>query len=185
MKIDQAKLRKATKLFLEGLGVDLENQHFVGTPGRVARAWKEYFGAGYEVDPKELINVEFSDDYDQMIVVKDIPFMSHCAHHVVPFCGRAKIGYLPRDGKITGLSKLARVLYGYAQRLQIQEQLTRQVAQALQDTLNPKGVGVVLSAEHMCMTHRGVQAPGSVTVTSCLFGSFREEAETREEFLNF
>jgi len=184
--IDETKLVKGIRLFFEGLGLgaELADQHFRDTPKRVAKAWKEHFGAGYELDPKKYLNVEFSDDYDQMVVVKDIPFMSHCAHHIVPFCGVAKIGYLPDEKRITGLSKLARVLNGYAQRLQIQEQLTRQVASAIQEVLRPKGVGVVLEAEHFCMTRRGVKAPGSMTITSCLLGSFRDEPETRAEFLN-
>lgn len=183
--VDQKKLEAATSLFLEGLGVNSEDQHFKGTPKRVARAWKEYFGAGYEIDPKEYLVTEFSDDFDQMIVVSDIPLISHCAHHLVPFCGTAKVGYLPAERRITGLSKLARVVQGYSARLQIQEQLTRQIAQAIWDVLKPKGCGVVIKAEHFCMNRRGARAVGSVTTTSYLLGSFRNEPETRAEFLRF
>ena len=182
--INEQKLVQGVSLFLEGLGVNLTDQHFKETPRRVAKAWKECFGAGYEIDPRKHLNVAFSDSYDQMIIIKDIPFTSHCGHHIVPFCGHAKIGYLPNDHRITGLSKLARVLQGYAQRLQIQEQLTRQVAEAIDSVLKPKGVGVVLEAEHFCMTRRGARATGSMTVTSCLLGQFRNEPETRAEFLN-
>ena len=184
-EFDEKKMEEGMRIFLEGMGVDTNDQHIKNTPSRVMRAWRDSFGAGYQTTPDDVLNVEFADDYDQMIVVKDIPFMSFCAHHVVPFTGTAKIGYIPSDGRITGLSKLARVLYCFAQRLQIQERLTRQVADAIQEKLNPKAVGVVLSAEHMCMTRRGVQAPGSMTVTSCLLGNFRDEPETRAEFLNF
>jgi GTP cyclohydrolase I len=183
--IDKQKIEKGVELFLKGLGIDTTDQHFKGTPGRVAKAWAEYFGAGYDIDPKKYLNVEFSDDFDQMILVKDIPLISHCAHHMVPFCGTAKVGYLPANKRITGLSKLARVVQGYAARLQIQEQLTRQIAQALHDVLKPKGCGVVIEAEHFCMSRRGVRATGSKTVTSYLMGSFRDEPETRAEFLRF
>lgn len=183
--IDKIKIEKGIVLFLKGLGLNVKDQHLRSTPRRVAKAWAEYFGAGYDSDPSTYLNVEFSDSYDQMVVVKDIPLISHCAHHIVPFVGTAKIGYLPANGRITGLSKLARVLQGYAARLQIQEQLTRQVAQALQDVLKPKGCGVIIEAEHFCMSRRGARATGSTTVTSYLLGSFRDEPETRAEFLRF
>ena len=185
MGVDTAKLETATRLFLEGLGENPEDQHFLNTPKRVAKAWRDYFGKGYAEDPKKELNVTFSDDYDQMIVIDDIPFISHCAHHLVPFVGIAKIGYLPNKGKITGLSKLARVVQGYAARLQIQEQLSRQVAMAIQEVLEPKGVGVVLKAEHFCMSRRGAMATGAMTTTSYMLGQFRDEPETRHEFLNF
>lgn len=183
--IDTQMIEEGVKLFLRGLGVDLTDQHYVKTPYRVAKAWKEFFGAGYEVDPKTYLNVEFSDAFDQMIVCKDIPLISHCSHHIVPFVGTAKVGYLPANQRITGLSKLARVVQAYASRLQIQEQLTRQIAQVLNDVLTPKGCGVIIEAEHFCMSRRGARATGSKTVTSYLMGSFRDEPETRAEFLRF
>jgi GTP cyclohydrolase I len=137
------------------------------------------------MDPEKVLTVTFSDDYDEMIVVKDIPVLSYCAHHVVPFFGKAKVGYVPNNRRITGLSKLARIVDVFAKRLQVQERLTRQVASAINDILKPKGVGVVISASHMCMSHRGVRAVGSETVTSCLIGCMRDEPETRAEFLQF
>ena len=183
--VNQEKIEQGIAMFLEGLGEDITDQHFKDTPKRVAKAWKEYFGMGYDIDPKEYLKVEFSDCYDQMIVVKDIPLISHCAHHLVSFIGPAKVAYLPSDGRITGLSKLARVVQGYASRLQIQERLTRQIAMAIEDVLKPKGCGVVIEAEHFCMSRRGVRATGSKTITSYLLGSFRNEPETRAEFLAF
>jgi GTP cyclohydrolase I len=178
------KMESGIKLFLEGLGVDTKNQHTIGTPKRVARAWAETLGKGYLQDPSKILNIEFSDKYDSMVIIKDVPFCSTCAHHLIPFYGKAKIGYIP-NGKVTGLSKLARILDVYARRLQIQEQVTVQVAEAIKKYLKPKGVGVILEAEHLCMTHRGVQKPGSITVTSHLIGAMRTDAKTRAEFLSF
>ena len=182
--IHKAKIENGIILLLEGLGLDPENQHLVKTPERVSRMWAETLAAGYDKDVKRILDVQFDDDYNEMVVVKDIPFMSTCSHHLVPFVGTAKIGYIP-NGKVTGLSKLARVLDVFAQRLQVQERLTRQVANAINEALEPKGVGVVLSAEHMCMTHRGVKKPGSTTITSCLLGEMMDSAKTRSEFLQF
>lgn len=176
---------KAIKDFLEANKIDTNNQHLIDTPKRVAKAWKDCFLSGYEMDVNNIISVEFSaEHYDQMVIVSGIPFASLCAHHLVPFIGTAKVGYLPRDGKITGLSKLARIVEMFARRLQIQEQMTQQIAEALQEKLNPVGVGVVLEAEHMCMTIRGIQKPGSLTKTSCLLGNFREDPAVRHEFLS-
>lgn len=186
MKINKGKLRQSVKLFLEALGLDLNDEHLAGTPSRVMRAWIDHFAAGYSQDPKDILVTDFTEEkYDQMIVIKDIPVMSYCAHHIVPFIGKAKIGYLPNKGKVVGISKLPRTLYCFAKRLQIQERLTQQTAQAINDIIKPKGVGVIIEAEHMCMTRRGVKSPGSITITSCLLGSFRDEPETRAEFLNF
>jgi len=172
------------KQFLESLGLDLQFEHLRETPRRVVKAYKEFL-SGYSQKPEDVIKVQFSEEnYNQMIIVKDIPFVSLCAHHLVPFSGVATVGYIPRDGKITGLSKLARVVEMYARRLQIQERLTNQVAQAIQNALNPIGVGVRIEAVHECMTIRGIQKPGTATVTSCLIGAFLEEPETRAEFLS-
>lgn len=170
--------------FLKSMGLNLKDQHLKQTPRRVVRAWNEFFLSGYRQKPEEIINVEFSENnYNQMIIVRDIPFCSLCSHHLVPFIGRAKIGYIPKEGRITGLSKLARVVDMYARRLQIQERMTSQIAHAIQNCLDPVGVGVVLEAEHLCMTIRGVQKPGALTVTSHLLGAMLTEAEARAEFM--
>ncbi len=171
-------------LFLQGLGVDLKDQHLIKTPERVARAWEETFGSGYSQNPADILNVEFTDKYNSLVVVKDIPFISHCAHHLVSFRGTAKIGYLPQ-GKVIGLSKIARVLDCYAYRLQLQERLTDQVADALMKYLEPIAVGVVLSAEHECMTCRGVKKLGSVTITSALRGTLCTDESLKQEFLRY
>jgi len=171
----------AVQRFLEHLGVDMDNQHVWGTPQRVAKAWREDFLAGYKQKPDDVLKT-FSSDHNELIMVKHVPFISMCAHHLIPFHGTAKIGYIP-SGKLVGLSKLARLLDIFAKRLQIQEQLTEQVAHTIMDKLECEGVGVVIEAEHMCMTHRGVSKPGSITTTSCLLGSIRDEPEARAEFL--
>lgn len=174
------------RMFLEGLCVDQTTEHLKRTPQRVATAWFETFATGYTQDVKEILDIQFTNkgEYDQMIIVKDIPFCSMCTHHLLPFSGKAKIGYIPK-GMITGLSKLARALEVFARRLQIQEQLTQEVAQALNTHLKPDGVGVVIEAEHTCMTQRGVAKPGSITITSCLLGTMRDDPKTRAEFLAF
>jgi GTP cyclohydrolase I len=182
--MNQNKMEAGIKMFLQGMNLDINNQHLKNTPKRVAKAWAATLGSGYEQDVKKILSVEFTDDYDSMVVIKDIPFSSTCIHHLLPFYGTAKIAYIP-NGKITGLSKLARVLEVYARRLQIQEQLTVQIAKAIQKYLKPKGVGVVIIAEHQCMSHRGVQKAGSKTVTSCLLGAMRSDSKTRAEFLSF
>jgi len=185
--MNEGKIKDGIEFFLEGLGLDTMDQHLKDTPSRVARAWIETFASGYlftDEDIKSILSVEFKDKYDEMIVVKNIPFISHCAHHLIPFTGTAKIGYVP-NGKIVGLSKLGRVLDVFAHRLQVQERLTDQVAGAINKHLEPKGVGVVLSAQHMCMTSRGAHKPGSSMVTSCLLGKMRTNKAMRAEFLNF
>ena len=185
--MDENKIRAGVELFLDGLGLDIDDQHLQRTPDRVARAWIETFASGYrftDEDIKRLLSVEFKDKYDSMVVVKDIPFISHCSHHLVSFSGTAKIGYVPK-GKIVGLSKLARVLDIFAHRLQVQERLTEQVAETLQKHIEPEGVGVVLTGSHMCMTSRGIKKPGSIMITSCLLGKMRSDKSMRAEFLNF
>jgi len=171
--------------FLTSFGINLENQHLKGTPDRVVRAWRDHFLSGYNTSPESVISTEFKTDYDQMIVVKNIHFHSMCAHHLIPFIGKAKVGYVPKDGIITGLSKLVRLVDVFAHRLQIQEDMTHQIANILQSKLSPMGVGVIIEAEHLCMTIRGVQRPGTTTVTSHLIGCMQNEAETRQEFLQF
>jgi len=154
-----------------------------GTPSRVVRSYEEFF-AGYRVNPVELLERTFEeiDGYDEMVVLKDIRFESHCEHHMVPIVGKVHIGYLP-DRRVVGISKLARVMEVYAKRLQIQEKFTAQVAHTIHDVLKPRGVGVVVEAAHECMTTRGVHKPGVAMVTSCLLGEFRENPESRREFL--
>lgn len=183
----QEGIIEAMNLFLRALNLDPDDQHLRRTPERVATAWLTEFGSGYtftEEDIAALLSVDFEEACDEMVIVKDIPFLSHCSHHIVPFSGIAKVGYVP-DTKVIGLSKLARVLDAYALRLQVQERLTKQVAEAIFNYLKPRGVGVVLEATHFCMCHRGVKKPGSKMVTSCLLGSMREDEAMRQEFLNF
>jgi len=182
--MNEEKMILGISSFLEGMGLDLNDQHLEKTPQRVMRAWRDSFASGYSQNAEDILSVEFDEEYSSMVVVKDIPYISYCSHHLVPFIGTAKIGYIP-DGKVTGLSKLARVLDMYAKRLQVQERLTEQVANTIQKILEPKGVGVVLEGQHMCMTHRGVQKPGSNTITSCLLGEMMDNSCTRQEFLSF
>ncbi len=153
------------------------------TPKRVEKAFRHYT-SGYGVDPKQVIgDALFEAETDEMVVVKDIEMYSLCEHHLAPFFGKAHVAYIP-EGKIVGLSKIARVVEMYSRRLQVQERLTAQIAQALQDVLQPKGVGVVVEASHLCMMMRGVEKQNSKTVTSCLLGSFRKDERTRSEFLS-
>jgi len=181
---DYDLMKEGITKFLQGLGLDLTDQHLKRTPERVVKAWIDEFGSGYTQNPKDVLAVEFKEKCDEMIVVKGIPFTSHCSHHLVEFSGTCKIGYVPKR-KITGLSKLARVLDVYAHRLQVQERLTRQVAEAIMKHLDPMGVGVVIEAAHSCMICRGVKKPGSITITSCLLGKMRTDKAMRSEFLNF
>ena len=179
--IDLEKIRNGIKLFLEGLGAN--DQHTEKTADRVTNAWGTEFGKGYWQNLDEMTQTFFVDNMDEMIVVKDIPFMSFCAHHIVPFVGKAKVAYIPKNGKIVGLSKMARVVDHFASMLQIQERLTQQIAKYLQNLLDPMGVGVIIEAEHFCMSQRGIKKPGCKTVTSCLIGVIREDSRAREEFL--
>jgi GTP cyclohydrolase I len=146
----------------------------------VARAYREIC-AGYQQDPSEIMTVFHEAPYDEMVLVKDIPFYSTCEHHLLPFIGHAHVAYIPRDGRITGISKLARVVEVFARRLQIQERMTSEIADSLNRTLEPRGVMVVVAAEHLCMTMRGVKKPGSLTVTSVVTGLFRKSSATRAE----
>jgi GTP cyclohydrolase IA len=162
---------------------DPEREGLRDTPKRVADAYEEFF-SGYATDPMELLarSFEETDGYDEMVVLRDIRFESHCEHHIAPIIGRAHIAYLP-DRRVVGISKLARVLEAFAKRLQIQERLTAQVANSIQDVLRPKGVAVVIDATHQCMTTRGVHRPGVTMVTSRMLGAFRDDPSTRREFL--
>jgi GTP cyclohydrolase I len=173
----------AVRTLIRWAGDDPDREGLRGTPGRVVRAYGEFF-EGYTQDPVAYLSRTFEEveGYDEMVVLRDIPLESHCEHHMVPFVGKAHIAYLP-DHRVVGISKLARVLDVYARRLQIQEKLTRQVAEAIQEVLQPKGVGVVIEATHGCMTSRGVHKTGVKMVTSCLLGDFRDDPSTRREFL--
>lgn len=182
--MDKAKITQAIELILEAIGEDKNREGLKGTPQRVASMYEEIF-SGYLSDPSKIITVKFSENHDEMVLVKDIPFYSVCEHHLMPFLGRAHVAYIPaKDGKITGISKLARVVDITARKLQLQERLTTQIANILEDTLDPRGVIVVIEAEHLCMSMRGVCKPGHKTVTSALRGIFRTNEATRSEALS-
>lgn len=167
---------------LQHLGEDAQREGLQRTPERVGKAM-QFLTQGYQQDPEEILrSALFEEDYRQMVVVKDIPFYSLCEHHLLPFFGKAHVAYIP-NGKITGLSKVARVVDVFARRLQVQERMTTQIKECIQNTLNPLGVMVVIEAEHLCMQMRGVQKPGAVTTTSDFTGAFNRP-ETREEFMN-
>jgi GTP cyclohydrolase I len=173
----------AVRTLIAYAGDDPAREGLLGTPGRVVRSYAEFF-SGYSQHPEQYLGRTFDEveRYDEMIILRNIPMNSHCEHHMVPFTGVAHIGYLPNK-RVVGISKLARVLDVFAKRLQIQEKLTRQVAESIQNVLQPLGVGVVIEATHECMTSRGVAKQGVSMVTSCLLGSFREDDATRREFL--
>ena len=179
--IDKPKIQQAVKMILEAIGENPEREGLFNTPQRVANMYTEIF-SGLEEDPRELLKVSFNEYHDELVLVKDIPIYSMCEHHLLPFYGTAHIAYIPKGGKVVGISKLARVAEAYAKRPQLQERLTSQIADCINDTLQPWGVGVVISAEHMCMTMRGIRKPGSVTVTSAVRGIFETKASTRAEF---
>jgi GTP cyclohydrolase I len=174
---------EAVRTLIRWAGDDPDREGLLETPDRVVRSYDEFF-SGYGKDPKEILAKTFSevDGYDEMIVMNDIRFESHCEHHMVPIIGKAHIGYLP-DRRVVGISKLARLVDVYARRLQIQEKMTVQIADTLQEVLQPKGVGVVVEAAHQCMTTRGVHKPGAALVTSRMLGAFRQDVSTRREFL--
>jgi len=173
----------AVRVLLRWAGDDPQREGLIGTPGRVARAYEEFF-SGYDDDPAALLRRTFeeTDGYDEMVLLRDITFESHCEHHVVPIIGKAHVGYLP-ESRVVGISKLARVVEAYAKRLQIQEKMTAQIANAINAELQPRGVAVVIEAAHQCMTTRGVHKPGVSMVTSRMLGAFRDDAMTRREFL--
>jgi len=177
-------VQDAIRTLIEWTGDDPTREGLLDTPKRVARAWKEYC-LGYNEDPAIHLARVFEEvgGYDEIVLLKDIPFQSHCEHHMAPIIGKAAIAYLPTD-KVVGISKLARVLHGFARRLQIQERLTAEVAQCIWDHLEPKGVAVVIDASHSCMTARGVRTPGVSMVTSRMMGTFLEDQRSRKEVLS-
>jgi GTP cyclohydrolase I len=178
-----SEVEEAVKTLIRWAGDDPDREGLADTPKRVARAWREY-AKGYEEDPAHHLSRTFDEvgGYDEIVLLKDIPFQSHCEHHMAPIIGKASIAYLPRD-KVVGISKLARVLHGFARRLQVQERLTAQVADCICEHLQPKGVAVVIEATHACMTARGVQTPGVMMTTSRIMGVFREDDRSRKEVL--
>ena len=183
--IDRARIQRAVREILLAIGEDPERDGLLRTPARVADMFSEVF-AGLHEDPATHLTVRFDADHDEMVMVKDIDLMSLCEHHLVPFMGKAHVAYIPGDdGRITGLSKLARLVDGFARRPQVQERLTTQIADTIDEVLSPKGVLVVIEAEHLCMSMRGVRKPGALTVTSAVRGLFKTNAATRAEAMAF
>ncbi|MEO8574369.1 MAG: GTP cyclohydrolase I FolE [Pyrinomonadaceae bacterium] len=178
--IDRDKIAAGVRLMLEGMGEDVKRDGLVKTPERVADFYAE-LTEGMWIDPKDHIEALPGDSHDEMVLVKDISIASVCEHHLAPFVGKCHIAYIPKNGRIIGLSKLARIAEIFARRLQVQERLTQEIAQTLFQHLNPIGVMVVIEAEHTCMTLRGVKKPGAITVTSAVLGGFRKDPRTRAE----
>jgi GTP cyclohydrolase I len=185
MGVDLDRVTELVAELLAAIGEDPARDGLRETPGRVARMYQELF-AGVDEDPGRHLTVTFAAEHDEMVMVRDIPFASLCEHHLVPFIGRAHVAYIPgADGRITGLSKLARLVEAYARRLQVQERLTAQIADTLERVLAPRGVLVVVEAEHLCMAMRGVRKPGTTTITSAVRGLFRDDHRTRAEAMAF
>lgn len=182
--MDTETIKKAVLSIIEAIGEDPEREGLKGTPGRVAEMYNEIF-MGFNVDPKSVLSVEFTEGHREMIIFRDIPFYSMCEHHLLPFYGTAHVGYIPNDaGRVVGASKIARVVEIVARRPQIQERMTSQIADAINEGLSPDGVGVVIRAEHLCMMMRGIKKPGSSIQTSALRGTFRSNSTTRAEFMS-
>jgi len=183
-RVTQADAEAAVRVLIEWAGDDPDREGLLETPKRVAKSYRELF-AGYEADPREYLARTFEEvgGYDELVILKDIPVVSFCEHHMLPFIGRAHVGYLPSN-RVVGISKLARVVRGFSRRLQIQEKLTAEIARAICDILEPKGVGVVVVSEHSCMTMRGVNTPGTRLTTSHLLGEVRDDPRTRQEFFD-
>jgi GTP cyclohydrolase I len=183
--VDRARIEKAVREILEAIGEDPDRDGLLATPARVAAMYDEIF-SGIKDTPDRHLAVTFEAGHDEMVMVKDIPMYSVCEHHLIPFVGKAHVAYIPNeDGRITGLSKLARLVDSLSKRPQVQERLTTQIADEIDQSLQPRGVLVVLEAEHLCMSMRGVRKPGSLTVTSAVRGQFRESVATRNEAMQF
>ncbi|MEX2237169.1 MAG: GTP cyclohydrolase I FolE [Dehalococcoidia bacterium] len=180
--IDQRRIEEATRQLILAVGEDPEREGLKNTPHRVGQMYAELF-SGLRVDPADLLQVSFDEGHEEMVIIRDIPFYSMCEHHFLPFHGKAHLGYIP-NGKVSGISKLARVVEAFAKRPQLQERLTSQIAETLMEHLQPDGVAVVIEAEHLCMQMRGVKKPGSSVVTSAVRGDFAHNSVTRAEFLS-
>ena len=180
--VDAERIKKAVLEILEAVGEDPDREGLKATPDRVARMYIELL-CGITADPQEHLKSAFTENYDEIVLLRDIPFYSMCEHHLMPFIGKAHVAYLP-DGKVLGVSKLARIVDCFARRLQLQERLTAQIADSLMDGLNPQGVAVVLEASHSCMTIRGIKKPGSVMVTSAVRGIFKKDPRSRSEVMS-
>ncbi len=182
--MDKEKIKKAVQMIIEEIDPDPNRPDIVKTPERVARMYEEIFSGSFQ-NPDDTLKVLLSEQHDEIVLVKDIPVFSMCEHHMLPFYGIAHVGYIPRGNRVSGLSKLARVVDVFAKRLQIQERLTSSIANLIVEKLKPRGVIVVIEAEHLCMIMRGVKKPGSYTVTSAVRGIFKENEKTRAEALSF
>ncbi|MDR4936496.1 GTP cyclohydrolase I FolE [Rossellomorea marisflavi] len=183
-EVNYRQIEDAVRLILEAIGDNPNREGLLDTPKRVAKMYAEVF-SGMHQDPKEYFETIFGEDHEELVLVKDIPFHSMCEHHLVPFFGKAHVAYIPRNGRVTGLSKLARAVETVAKRPQLQERITSTVADTIMETLDPHGVMVVVEAEHMCMTMRGVKKPGASTVTTAVRGRYKEDAQARNEVLSF
>jgi GTP cyclohydrolase I len=181
--VDYEKIEVAVRMILEAVGEDPDREGVVETPKRVARMYEEIF-SGINEDPKEYFDTIFGEEHEELVLVKDIQFYSVCEHHLVPFYGKAHVAYIPKNGKVTGLSKLARAVEAISKRPQLQERITSTIANSIMEKLEPHGVMVILEAEHMCMTMRGVKKPGAKTVTSAVRGIFAEDYRSRSEVLS-
>lgn len=181
--INEEKIKEAIKMIIEAVGENPQREGLIGTPERVAKMYTEIF-SGLNERPEEYLDVYFNEDHEEMVLVKDIPFYSVCEHHFLPFLGHAHVAYIPTKGKITGLSKLARVVDCIAKRPQLQERLTSEIADVIMKRLEPQGVLVVVDAEHLCMSMRGIKKPGAKTVTSAVRGIFKRDAKSRTEALS-
>lgn len=182
-KVNRAQIEEAVRLILEAIGEDPNREGVLDTPKRVAKMYEEVF-EGLNQDPREYFETVFGEDHEELVLVKDIPFYSMCEHHLVPFYGQAHVAYIPRNGKVTGLSKLARAVEAVAKRPQLQERITSTIANSIMEKLEPHGVMVVVEAEHMCMTMRGVKKPGSKTVTTAVRGTLEKDVNARAEILS-
>jgi GTP cyclohydrolase IA len=181
--VNRAQIEEAVRLILEAVGEDPNREGLLDTPKRVAKMYEEVF-SGLTIDPKEYFETIFSENHEELVLVRDIPFHSVCEHHLVPFFGVAHVAYIPRNGRVAGLSKLARAVEAVSKRPQLQERITSTVANTIMETLEPHGVMVVLEAEHMCMTMRGVKKPGAKTITTAVRGVFVDESNKRAEILS-
>lgn len=182
--VNKEQIEQAIRLILEAVGEDPNREGLLDTPKRVAKMYEEVF-SGLNEDPKEHFQTVFGEDHEELVLVKDIPFYSMCEHHLVPFYGKAHVAYIPKGGKVTGLSKLARAVDAVARRPQLQERITSTIADSIVETLDPHGVMVVVEAEHMCMTMRGIKKPGAMTVTSAVRGVLEKDPAARAEVLSF